>query len=498
MSVEKISLPDLGGVDKVIVIEVLVKPGDTIKADEPMIVVESEKASMEIPCPQTGVVEKVCMAVDDEVSEGQTVVWLAVDTGLFQDKKVDDSERTSVTSLAESEPFNQTASGVVASHESASDLPVSESSAEVEGWSNHQLVKSVVSTMSDESSPHDSVHSSVKGDLQYKSQEPASQSTQVKRNGYDPVDHESKVSVYASPSVRRLARALDLDLSKIKGSGDKGRIRRSDVFTVIQQRMQSSHWDGQQRISVSSWDDPSKYGPVTLKALNKIKVVTSRRLTESWQTIPHVTQFDKVDVTELEQLRNQVKSDFKERGLRLTLLAFLIKSLATALKHHPQMNAAYDQQSQSLVLRNYCNLGIAVDTPHGLVVPVIRDVWNLSIEAISSELQRLSLSAREGQLLPREMMGGSMSISSLGGIGGEYFTPIINPPQVAILGVSKASVQPVYQDQCSDFRPRLMLPLSLSYDHRVIDGAEAMRFLQDLMDILTQYPKQLTLQALSN
>lgn len=276
--------------------------------------------------------------------------------------------------------------------------------------------------------------------------------------------------VYAGPSVRRLARVLGLSLSTFQGTGHKGRVTREDIEGFVKQRLQQPIGT----MTSAPEIDFSQFGPIETKPLNKIKRLTGQNVHRAWTTIPHVTQFELADITELEAFRKAESGRAAEAGVKLTLLAFVCKVVAHALLKFPMFNSSLDAQGEQLIYKQYCNIGIAVETPNGLVVPVIQDVPRLSVFDIAREMARLSKKAREKGLMPADMRGGCFTISSLGGIGGTAFTPIVNHPEVAILGLSRSSMQPVYQDGV--FVPRLMLPLSLSYDHRVIDGAEGARF----------------------
>ncbi len=281
---------------------------------------------------------------------------------------------------------------------------------------------------------------------------------------------------HASPMIRRMARELDIDLSQVSGSGEKGRILKQDLNDFIKQSLKMG--GGSFSFPAQPAIDFSKFGEIEVQPLNKIKQLTGQRLHQSWASIPHVTQFAEADITELEAFRQQQKNAAEQQGIKLTPIVFVMKAVVEALKAFPQFNASLDSSGKQLVLKKYVHLGVAVDTPNGLVVPVIRDVDKKGIFALAKELGVISLKAREKGLSPQEMSGGCFTISSLGGIGGTAFTPIVNMPEVAILGLSRSSMKPVYAD--GQFLPRLMLPLSLSYDHRVIDGAEGARFIEYL------------------
>ena len=394
MADNMILIPDLGGVDEVTVLEVFIKPGDSVEVDQPICTLESDKASMEVPAEVAGEVATVCIEVGMKVKEGMPLYALVAAKG---------SEMTA-------------------------------------------------------SVPEQEISPSVNPLVQDKTVTKA------------PV---VSANVYAGPSVRRLAHALDIVLEEVNASGPRGRLLREDLYQHIRQAMQSDAV-----VDPFPLGDPSKFGDTSVRELSKIKQATATHMRRCWQHIPHVTQHDRVDITELEQFRQLCKPVLMEQGVRLTMLAFIFKALADMMSEHPHMNASYDMKNRQLVLKHYCHFGVAVDTPGGLVVPVLKDVDTLSVRDIAHGLQTMSERARQGDLMPKDLSGGSFTITSLGGIGGDYFTPIVNGPEVAILGVSKASMQPVWCD--GEFVPRLMLPLSLSYDHRVVDGAEAARFITAL------------------
>lgn len=415
MQAQIIQIPDLGGVANVEVIEILVQPGDHVALNAPLLTLESDKASMEIPSPMAGQVQEILVKLGDKVSQGTSVVSMipeAVDTG----------------SLPVSEPEVSSQPPETAQSPTASSASVSQTP---------------------ESSP-ETIRASQQDDF------------------------------YAGPAVRRLARELGVDLSSLQGSGRKSRIVREDVIQAFKQSSPST-------VGVVSAYAPldidfSQFGSIETKPLHKIKRITAQAMHRSWVSVPHVTQFDEVDITELEAFRQTEQKRLEKSGTKLTLLPLIVKALIKALRLHPQFNASLSADGQSLIYKNYYHIGIAVDTPNGLVVPVIKNADQLTVTELALKMQNLSATAREKGLMPQDMTGGSFTVSSLGGIGGTYFTPIVNAPEVAILGVSRAQIKPVYDG--TQFNPRLMLPLSLSYDHRVIDGAEAARFMRDLNQLI--------------
>lgn len=398
--IKAIKLPDLGeGIEEVDISEVQVSAGDTIAVDDILIILESEKATMEIPSEYAGVVKAVHVTAGDTLKPGNPIIDLDVE------------------GLSEPEPSVETAPA-----------------------------KSP--TLSPPPPPTHAV------------QPPSA-------------------SAHASPSVRRLARELDLDLSQVPRTGPKDRLTKDDLLNYIKDRMSKGSRPTLPEVDFSVW------GPVEEKPLNKIRRLTGERMQAAWQTVPQVTQFDQADITELDELRQSLKSTWAKSGVRITLLPFLMKAVALLLKDYPDFNSSLASSGQALILKKYIHLGIAVDTPEGLMVPVIRDVDQKDVAQLSRELMDLSERARTKKLTPDELRGATFTLSSLGGIGGTYFSPIVNPPQVAILGVSRASVRPVWNSKEATFIPRTILPFSLSYDHRVIDGAAGARFTAQLTKYLS-------------
>ena len=413
MAVEtEIKIPDIGGASGVDVIEVLVKEGDVIEKDAPLLTLETDKASMEIPSPFAGVVRSIKMKLGDKVSEGDVILLIAAESS--------DAQSAQTTPEPVDEPIK----------------------------------------------PAEVVAEPIK-------EQPKLQELAIEK----PI--ESTAIVSAGPAVRRMAHALGVNLSEVQGSERKSRISKTDVEQFVKNKLASSSSGSGFSLPSAPAIDFTKFGEIDIKPLSKIKRLTGVNVHRSWVTIPHVTQFDEADITDLEAFRKaESGQDYK-----LTMLAFACKVVSKALSVFPQFNSSLDASGENLIYKHYCNIGIAVETPNGLVVPVIKDVDRLSIADIAREMARLSSKARDKGLMPADMSGGCFTISSLGGIGGTAFTPIVNSPEVAILGLSRASIKPVY-DQ-GEFVPRLMLPLSLSYDHRVIDGAEAARFTRFLSDGLS-------------
>jgi pyruvate dehydrogenase E2 component (dihydrolipoamide acetyltransferase) len=448
---KQVLIPDIGDFKDVPVIEVLVKAGDSIKAEDPLIVLESDKATIEVPSPFAGVVGEVSVQVGDKVAEGTLILVMQV------------SEADNATAIAQPAPAS--ASTQLSSPPPPPPAPVQRSDPTAAAPGSESA-----SVSAPQSTP-----------------QPARQS----RPTLPPIDEAAFAKAHASPSVRRFARELGVNLGLVSGTGPKQRVLREDVQAYVKAALSKSRSGNGAELNLLPWPQVNfaKFGPVELKPLSRIKKMSGANLHRNWVMIPHVTQFDEADITDLEALRKESNEATKQEGIKVTILAFLMRASIAALKKFPEFNASLesapvdsDGGEINLVFKNYYHLGFAADTPNGLMVPVIRDVDKKGVVAIGREMADLAALAREGKLKPAEMQGASFTISSLGGIGGTAFTPIINAPEVAILGVSRASLKPVYRD--GQFIPRLMLPLSLSYDHRVIDGATAARFTSHLVDVL--------------
>lgn len=448
---KQVLIPDIGDFNDVPVIEVLVKAGDSINVEDPLIVLESDKATIEVPSPFAGVAGEVLVKVGDKVSEGTPILAMQV------------AETDNPAETSQAAPSSVSASRL-APELQPSSVPARRADA---------LADSEVET-------------SRSASAQASTPEPTRQSTPTR----PPIDEAAFAKAHASPSVRRFARELGVSLGLVSGSGLKQRILREDVQAYVKAELSKSRGDNGTELNLLPWPQVNfaKFGPVELKPLSRIKKISGANLHRNWVMIPHVTQFDEADITELEALRKESNEASKKDGVKVTILAFLMRASIAALKKFPEFNASLDSASldsgseMNLVIKNYYHLGFAADTPNGLVVPVIRDIDQKGVIDIGREMANLAVLAREGKLKPAQMQGASFTISSLGGIGGTAFTPIINAPEVAILGVSRASIKPVYRD--GQFVPRLMLPLSLSYDHRVIDGATAARFTSHLVEVL--------------
>jgi pyruvate dehydrogenase E2 component (dihydrolipoamide acetyltransferase) len=444
MSSVEVKVPDIGDFKEVEVIELMVKVGDTIKVDQSLITVESDKASMEIPSSHAGVVTEIKVKVGDKVAEGSLLVVV--------DAAASASAPAAAPASAPAAPAAAPAPVVAtpAPAPAAAPAPVAAVAAPVA---------------------------------------PA------------PVATASAGKAHASPSIRKFARELGVDLSRVAGSGQKGRITQEDVQNFVKGIMAGStavaavsapakNGSGV-GLDVLPWPslDFSKFGATTTSPLSRIKKLSGPNLHRNWVMIPHVTQFDEADISDLEEFRKSSNEALVKSGVKLTMLAFVIKASVAALKKFPAFNSSLDATGENLILKQYYNVGFAADTPNGLVVPVVKNADQKTLSQIAVEMGELSAQARDGKLKPADMQGATFTISSLGGIGGTAFTPIINAPEVAILGLSKSSIKPVWDGK--QFQPRLMLPLSLSYDHRVIDGAMAAKFTAYLADVLADLRKTL-------
>ncbi len=444
-AIKEVLVPDIGDFKEVDVIEILVKPGDAVVREQSLITLESDKATMEIPSPDAGVVKEIRVKVGDKISEGVPIVVLEAIEG--------ESRQPSAAAPAPAAP-----PPAAMPSRPAAERPEPPMEAVLEALSQARAVSAPV---------------------------PAG-----------PGPENGSFKPHASPSVRKFARELGVDLAKVTGSGPKGRILQGDVQGFVKGMMAQAPAReaapaaaGAMPFALPDWPkvDYAKYGPVEARPMSRIKRIAAANLHRNWLSIPHVTQFDEADVTDLEAFRKGSSGESERQGFKLTLLAFLLKASVTALRQHPEFNASLD--GENLIVKKYYHIGVAVDTPDGLVVPVIRDVDRKGVFDLARELAGVSQLAREKKLKPGDMQGGTFSISSLGGVGGTSFTPIINAPEVAILGVSRSSMRPVFRD--GQFVPRLMLPLSLSYDHRVIDGAAAARFTSYLSSVLSDIRRSL-------
>ncbi|MBL4714454.1 MAG: dihydrolipoyllysine-residue acetyltransferase [Alcanivorax sp.] len=443
---QTIPAPDLGDIDEAEIIELSVSEGDTVEAEQTILVLESDKASLEIPSPAAGTVKKLLVKAGDKITSGTELMVL---------------ETTGGEETADEETAGEGKSGGKQSGGSGSG------ESEPGGSGPAREDSDETSRASETASKKNDSGSGI-------GQHPA-------KSGAAAASRPSK-DVHAGPAVRKLARETGVDLGTVPPSGPKDRILKEDVHAHIKQRMEQPAAAGGAGATDLPEIDFSEFGPVERDELNKLRKVAARNLHRSWVTIPHVTQFDEADITELEAFRKSQNKALEKEGVKLTMLAFLVQACARALRQFPRVNSSLEPSGEALILKDYVHIGIAVDTPNGLVVPVLRDADKKGLSQIATEIGELAAKARDRKLSPADMKGASFSISSLGGIGGTAFTPIVNWPEVAILGVSRSDTKPVWDGNA--FQPRLMLPLSFSYDHRVIDGADAARFTTYLSGLL--------------
>ena len=407
--IEEILLPDLGeGIEGAEVSEVSVSVGTKVHKDETVLVLESDKASMEIPTEVSGVILEILVSPGDEVTTGQLLIKIESEEVSVAEKTIDVSEKESLVA----------------------QIPSAEKKPEL-------VTEKLISGNNNDS--------------------------------------------FASPGVRRLARELGINLSTINGTGPKNRTTKEDLHSFI--KMQMANYTGKP-VTVKKEIDFSQWGEIETLKLSKINKITGQRLQQAWQEIPHVTQYDKADITDVDILRKKLKKEGLEKNIKVTFLPFLMKAVSIALKEMPRFNSSLDHVEENLVIKKFVNIGVAVDTPNGLMVPCVKSVDKKNIFELSEELMELSLRARDKKLRPEELKGSSFTISSLGGIGGTAFSPIVNPPEVAIMGVSRSEWSPVFNKENKDFEPKYLMPYSVSYDHRVIDGAAAATFTSRINQIL--------------
>jgi pyruvate dehydrogenase E2 component (dihydrolipoamide acetyltransferase) len=418
--IKQVLVPDIGDYKDVDIIEVMVKAGDTISAEDNLVTLETDKAAMDVPSPYAGLVKEMKVKVGDKVSQGSLILLV----------------ETSDAAAAPDKPATQ-------------PVPAPEVAAAPQPAAAAKPVAAAPAV------PQASVPEMPAG------------------------------KAHASPAIRRFARELGVQIAQVRGSGEKGRVTRDDVQQFVKAALeQPSGAAGGNGLQVlaSPVVDFAKFGTIETRPLSRIKKISGANLHRNWVTIPHITQFDEADITEMDAFRKELGAEYAKQNIKITPLAFLVKAVVVALQQFPEFNASLDASGENLVLKKYFHIGVAVDTPDGLMVPVLRDADKKGLVQIARELGEISARAREKKITATEMQGGCFSISSLGGIGGTAFTPIINAPEVAILGVSRAIIKPMHQDET--FVARLMLPLSLSYDHRVIDGAAAARFIVFLSQVL--------------
>jgi len=558
MAVAPIKIPDIGGAEGAEIVEVLVAPGDTIEVEQSLIVVESDKASMEIPAPQAGVVTELRVAVGDTVSEGDVILLLegapestaSDDTAGGEDAPspapVDDlqsgatattaasnEEQAASTQTSTSDTTNEVTSIDVAIPDLGSDegadlvellvavgarveegdslvlLESDKASMEVPSPATGILAAWLTDTGTtvtegtviarlevsgtteapatqqlDATAANRAVSQSGAGDDSPAEAETLSTPMASRSSPADaaPPQQSGSNQVYAGPAVRKLAREFGVSLSKVRGTGSRGRILKEDLQQYVAGALSDSAAAPGAGLPAIPEQDFARYGAVERVARTRIDKVTATNMVRSWLNVPHVTQFDDADISDMDRFRSELKTEAADRGVRLTLLPFIFKACAVALRDHPKLKSSLADHGDTLVMKHYCHIGMAVDTPAGLVVPVIRDVDKKSIWELASEVAAVAERARNKQLKPDDMQGGVFTVSSLGAIGGRGFTPIINAPEVAILGVGRAAVQPVWDGEV--FRPHTLLPLALSYDHRVVNGGDGGRFLTELTSLL--------------
>ncbi len=428
MPIREVRVPPLGDFDEVPVVEVLVAPGDAVEAEEALVTLESDKATMDVPAPSGGVVEAIRVRVGDSVSEGALLLSI-------------DSEEREADAPAEPAPGPETPAAEPSLPSPAPGPPPRPPS-------------------------------------------PASPAT--------PAGGWTRADSHATPGLRRFARGLGVNLAEVRGTGRKGRILEEDVRAFVKQRLAGP---GRPPAVSEAPEAPeidfSRFGEIEIRPLSRIKRISGPHLRRAWNRIPHVTHHDEADVTALEAFRQSLKGEAADAGVRVTFLTFALKALARAVREFPELNASLGPDGRDLILKKYVNIGVAVDTPNGLVVPVVRAVETKGILGVARELGELGARARENRLARTDLEGGSITVSNLGSIGGTAFTPIVHAPEVAILGLARSRMAPVWDGAA--FRPRLMQPLDLSYDHRVIDGAQAARFVRRLAELLLEDPQRLLL-----
>jgi pyruvate dehydrogenase E2 component (dihydrolipoamide acetyltransferase) len=430
VSLIEVKVPDIGDFKNIPVIDVLVKPGDRVSKEAPLVTLESDKATMDIPAPTAGVVKELRLKVGDKVSEGSLVLTLDASGDGAAPKP--SAQKPAAAAPQPAAPPARPAPAAAPQPEPRRPAPT-----------------------------------------------PAAPATAT-------IDEAGFARAHASPSVRRFARELGVDLARVKGSGPKERVLKDDIQNYVKSELARPRGaEGGMGFGLPPLPkvDFAKFGPVTTQPLSRIRKLSGANLHRNWVAIPHVTQNDEADITELEEFRKVQVEEAKKQGIRFTILCFLLKAVVVALRQHPEFNASLSHDGESLVLKQYFHVGVAVDTPNGLVVPVIRDVDKKGLMELAKELGEVSARMRAGKIAPADLQGGCFSISSLGGLGGGHFTPIINAPEVAILGVGKSTTRPVWSGKA--FEPRMLLPISVSYDHRVIDGAQGARFIAFLSSVLS-------------
>ena len=534
----QVLVPDIGDFKEVEVIEVLVKPGDAVSKEQSLITLESDKATMEIPSPAAGVVKELKVKTGDKVSQGTPILLLdAKEDGKKAETKKEEAKKQEAPRQAAA-PAPKPSGGAGTQTVGVPDIgdfkEVEVIEVLVKPGDKVAKEQSLITLESDKATMEiPSPSAGVVKEIKVKTGDKVSQGTPIvvlegaeqraeprvetktetpkptpaapsaapaASAGTRPVPREPREETtskpHASPSVRKFARELGVDLAQVQGSGPKGRILHTDVQSFVKGALArgpapaaAKGAGGALPFNLPAWPDVdfAKFGPVETKPLSRIQKLSGPYLHRNWISIPHVTQCDDADITDLEAFRKAQTAETEKKGFKLTMLAFMIKACVTALRQYPQFNSSLDKSGENIIIKKYFHIGVAVDTPGGLVVPVVRDADRKGVFDLAHELAEISKLARDQKLKPGDLQGGTFSISSLGGIGGSYFTPIINAPEVAILGVSRSVMKPVWDGK--QFAPRLMLPLALSYDHRVIDGATAARFTSYLVSVLSDIRK---------
>ncbi|MGA0305721.1 MAG: dihydrolipoyllysine-residue acetyltransferase [bacterium] len=534
-TIKEIKVPDIGDFSDVEIIEILVKPGDSLKAEDSVMTLESDKATMDVPCPEDGQVAELLVKVGDRVSEGTSILKLqpagasqSVSTEVVQAPTPSASTPSTDPTPAPVPVATASVEVIVPDIGDFQDVEIIEvfvkpgdavnvedplitlesdkATMEVPS-SDAGTIETVLVKVGDRVSAGTAVvRLSTSGGVATAPSVPAASTPEVAKADSAPtpaqaastssvaepskIDEAAFRKAHASPSVRKFARELGVDLSKLSGSGRKNRITKEDVQNYVKQAVTKAEAGVATAPAASGSGIPampevdfSKFGEIETQDLPRIKKISGKNLHRVWLNIPAVTHHDEVDITNLEDFRKELKDEAAKQGVRITLLAFIMKALAANLKQFPTFNSSLTPDGERLILKKYFHIGVAVDTPNGLVVPVIRDVDKKSVYDLARDLGEMSIKARDGKLKSQDMQGGSMTISSLGGIGGTAFTPLVNAPEVAILGLTRSRMQPVWNGK--EFIPRLMQPVDVSYDHRVIDGAEAARFVASLGKYLT-------------
>ncbi|MEC8593185.1 MAG: dihydrolipoyllysine-residue acetyltransferase [SAR324 cluster bacterium] len=532
-TIKEIKVPDIGDFSDVEIIEILVKPGDSLKAEDPVMTLESDKATMDVPCPEDGQVAELLVKVGDRVAEGTPILKLQA-VGASEQAATEVVEAPTPSAGASStdpaptsEPVASASVDVIVPDigdfedveiievfvKPGDDVNVEDPLITLESdkatmevpSSDAGTIETLLVKVGDRISAGTAVvRLSTSVDVATAPSVPAASTPEVAKGDSAPVqaapissaaepgkiDATAFRKAHASPSVRKFARELGVDLSKLSGSGRKNRITKEDVQNYVKLAVTKAESGVATAPAASGSGIPampevdfSKFGEIETQDLPRIKKISGKNLHRVWLNIPAVTHHDEVDITDLENFRKELKDEAAKQGVRITLLAFIMKALAANLKQFPTFNSSLTPDGERLILKKYFHIGVAVDTPNGLVVPVIRDVDQKSVYDLARDLGEMSVKARDGKLKSQDMQGGSMTISSLGGIGGTAFTPLVNAPEVAILGLTRSRMQPVWNGK--EFIPRLMQPVDVSYDHRVIDGAEAARFVASLGKYLT-------------